>query len=80
MKDSFEKPMTDKDVKRFIKQLHDLSTTPVLLGKILDLVPYDIYAPFIRGIELYEVIPPARAKNLLNYGYRRSGLAHARRP
>lgn len=30
--------MTDSDVKRFIKQLHDLSTTPALLGKILSLV------------------------------------------
>jgi putative nucleotidyltransferase with HDIG domain len=30
--------MTDYDVKRFIKQLHDLSTTPALLGKILTLV------------------------------------------
>lgn len=30
--------MTNSDVKRFIKQLHDLSTTPALLGKILALV------------------------------------------
>jgi putative nucleotidyltransferase with HDIG domain len=30
--------MTDSDVKRFIKQLHDLSTTPALLAKILSLV------------------------------------------
>jgi putative nucleotidyltransferase with HDIG domain len=36
--DSFGKPMTNSDVKRFIKQLHDLSTTPALLGKILALV------------------------------------------
>lgn len=36
--DPFGKPMTDSDVKRFIKQLHDLSTTPALLGKILSLV------------------------------------------
>ncbi len=30
--------MTENDVKRFIKQLQDLSTTPALLGKILSLV------------------------------------------
>jgi putative nucleotidyltransferase with HDIG domain len=33
--------MTDNDVKRFIKQLHDLSTTPALLGRILSLVGDD---------------------------------------
>jgi putative nucleotidyltransferase with HDIG domain len=30
--------MTERDVKRFVKQLGDLSTTPVLLGKILAMV------------------------------------------
>jgi putative nucleotidyltransferase with HDIG domain len=33
--------MTDNDVKRFIRQLHDLSTTPALLGRILSLVGDD---------------------------------------
>jgi putative nucleotidyltransferase with HDIG domain len=30
--------MTNSDVKRFIKQFHDLPTTPALLGKILSLI------------------------------------------
>lgn len=33
--------MKDKEVKQYIKQLNDLSTTPVLLGKILSLVDDD---------------------------------------
>jgi putative nucleotidyltransferase with HDIG domain len=34
-------PMTELKVKRYIKNLHDLSTTPALLGKILSLVEDD---------------------------------------
>ncbi|HYA88518.1 MAG TPA: HDOD domain-containing protein [Nitrospirota bacterium] len=35
--DSFGKPMTNSDVRHFIKQLQDLSTTPAMLGKILSM-------------------------------------------
>jgi len=34
----FKQPITESDVKRYIKELHDLSTIPVLLGKILKTV------------------------------------------